>query len=525
MRKLLPVAGVVFLAACQHDSVPTAPDAGSPNLSVQPVLQAAEEVVPGRVLAKFQPGSSPAAVASAYGLAVAGRGYADAFVVLRGAAVGNEHAVAARLGSDARVVFAEPDYRRRFTAVDSRLWAFYNPGNLTISYTQGGSRGNVVSSYLSKNDADEDNVENYASGGADVVIGSIDTGVEFSHPEFSGGTLIAGHDWVSNDDDPSDQNGHGTHTTGTMAGHTVGVAGVSGAGPHVKVYVQRVCGQQFCDASAIANGIHAAADYPGMVAMNVSIGGSSESSVEKDAIAYANSKNVLVIASAGNGGTSTVECPACDPLAISVAASNWQDQHTYYTNWGSGLDLIAPGGEMYSNTTEESGIYSSYMGGGYKYLQGTSMAAPQVTGAAAIVASKLGLRGAALRTRLQSTADDLGAGGYDTDFGNGRLNAYRAVTGSTPTGEPGGGGATLTAAFTFSCRGSNTCTFDGSSSAAASTYNWTFGDGTNASGAQVSHTFAVGTWTVTLTVGGGGSTASTSKSLSCTSKGTKVRCG
>ena len=64
-------------------------------------------------------------------------------------------------------------------------------------------------------------------------------------------------------------------------------------------------------------------------------------------------------------------------------------------------------------------------------MNGTSMAAPQVTGAAAVVASKTGLRGAALRTRLQSTTDDLGAAGYDTQFGNGRLNVYRAVTNTT----------------------------------------------------------------------------------------------
>ena len=75
------------------------------------------------------------------------------------------------------------------------------------------------------------------------------------------------------------------------------------------------------------------------------------------------------------------------------------------------------------------GIWSSYLNGGYAMLQGTSMSTPQVTGAAAAVASKTGLRGAALRTRLQSTADDKGAVGYDTRFGNGRLNVYRAVTG------------------------------------------------------------------------------------------------
>jgi subtilisin family serine protease len=254
--------------------------------------------------------------------------------------------------------------------------------------------------------------------------------VDFTHPEFTG-RLIAGRDWYSNDNDPTDTDGHGTHTSGTMAGSTVGVAGVSGAGSNVKVYVQRVCGQRGCPTSAIVSAIRAAADQPNLVAMNLSLGGSSESQAEKDAIAYATGKNVLVIASAGNGGTSTVECPACDVNAISVSATTWSDALAPYSSFGSGLDISAPGGSCYSNTTPEGCIYSAFNGGGYAWLQGTSMAAPQVTGTAGIVASVSGLRWGALRTRLLSTAD----GKQDaTHFGSGRLNSYRAVTGSTLSG-------------------------------------------------------------------------------------------
>jgi serine protease len=154
---------------------------------------------------------------------------------------------------------------------------------------------------------------------------------------------------------------------------------------------------------------------------------------------------VLVIASAGNSGSGKVACPACDPNAISVAATTWRDELAPYSQSGSGLDLAAPGGSCYSNTTPDgcilSAVKSGFTGGAlasgpiagaaYTYMQGTSMAAPQVTGTAAIVASKLGLRGSALRTRLYSTADDKGAAGYDTKFGNGRINSYRAVTGAT----------------------------------------------------------------------------------------------
>jgi serine protease len=391
----------------------------------------------GQVIVGLRDMAQADAVARAHGLAVGQRGLRGDWLVMHGAAAGTERGKAAEMAADSRVRYAEPNYLRQPTAINPNLWAFYNPGGLNMRFTKGKSAGQPIgTSYASIADADEDNVEGYAAGGADVVIGSIDTGVDLLHPEFTG-RLIAGQDWYNNDANPTDDNGHGSHTTGTMAGSTVGVAGVSGAASHVKVYVQKVCGRRGCPTSAIVNAIYAAADYPNMVAMNLSLGGGSESSTEVAAITYAvNTRGVLVIASAGNSGAGTVACPACDPNAISVAATTWRDEKASYSQFGPGLDISAPGGQCYSNTTSEGCIYSAYKGGGYAWLQGTSMAAPQVTGTAAIVASKAGLRGAALRSRLESTADDKGAAGYDTNFGNGRLNSYRAVTGSSlPAGQ------------------------------------------------------------------------------------------
>ena len=226
--------------------------------------------------------------------------------------------------------------------------------------------------------------------------------------------------------------------------------------------------------------------------MNLSLGGPTESQSEKDAITYALANNALVIASAGNGGTGTVSCPACDPNAIAVGATNWRDAKAYYTNWGTGLDIVSPGGELYSNTTSEAGILSAYLGGGYAYLQGTSMAAPQVTGTAGVVASTTGARGSALRARLLGSTDNLGAAGYDTDFGCGRLNTYKAVTASSLSGcdesDPGEEG--LNAAFSVSCTASATAASTQSPSTGATSWSWTFGDGVSASGAIASHTYA-----------------------------------
>ena len=428
------VAALV-LAACSPDftAPPAAADADAALVPLR-TSQGPEEVVEGEVIVGLFAGASVSEVARAHGLALAASADRGAFAILSTSA-GSERATAKALESDPRVRYAEPNYLRQPTTIDPRLWAFQNPGGLNMKYSTGANTGSfLASSYASTSDADEDNIEGYAAGGADVVVGSIDTGVDFTHGEFrnadGSSRLIAGRDWYGKDNNPADEDGHGTHTTGTMIGNTVGIAGVSGAGSHVKVYVQRVCGRRGCPTSAIVSAIRAAADY-GVVAMNLSLGGTSESQAEIDAIAYATSKNAIVIASAGNSGTTTVACPACDANAISVAATTWADQLAPYSQQGTGLDISAPGGSCYSNTTPEGCIYSAFKGGTYAWEQGTSMAAPQVTGTAAIVASKRGLRGSALRSQLLGTADDLGAAGYDTQFGSGRVNSYRAVTGST----------------------------------------------------------------------------------------------
>jgi subtilisin family serine protease len=425
-------AAALTLAVAACSDAPAGPEAATPT-RLPVTQQNLDAVVPGEVLVKMKDGYEfSALVGSREGLHLNATGYKSEFAVM-GVARGQERAEAARLGQDPRVEWAEPNYLRQTTATDPRLWAFYNPGGLNAYFNDPADSRNgqpLGASYASLSDADMDAIASVGAGGAAVVIGSIDTGVDLDHPEFTG-RLIAGKDWVSNDNTPEDEDGHGSHTTGTMAGTTVGVAGVTGAASNVSIYVQRVCGPSGCPTSAIVNAIRAAADYPGMVAMNLSLGGSIESKAEKDAIAYATSKNVLVIAAAGNSGSGKVGCPACDPNAISVSSTNWRDALSYYSQYGSGLDLSAPGGELYSNTTDEMGIYSAFLNGGYAYLQGTSMATPQVTGAAGVVASKTGLRGTALRNRLQSTADDIGTAGYDTKFGNGRVNVYRAITGTS----------------------------------------------------------------------------------------------
>lgn len=427
--RVLLAMPVLLLAACSAGTTPDAPPEDA-NL-LRPALRGteAESVVPGELLVKFRDTRDVAARATAAGVELLRMVDDDGLALVRVAA-GSERAEATRLTNSGGVEYAEPNYLRQLHAINPLLWAFRNPGGLNMSFTSGGT-GPIPASYASLADKDEDAIEGFGAGGAAVVIGSLDSGVDLTHPEFTG-RLIAGQDWVTGDGNPSDEDGHGTHTTGTMAGTTVGVAGITGAGPNVRVHVQRVCGATGCPTSAIVNALNAARVVPGMVAVNMSLGGGSISTAERNAIQALTNAGILVIASAGNNGTAKVACPACDANAISVAATNWRDVRTGYSQYGSGLDISAPGGECFSNTTQEGCIYSavsySTTFGRYDFYQGTSMSAPQVTGAAAVVASKLGLRGAALRSRLLSTVDAVGSA---RNYGAGRLNVYRAVTGTT----------------------------------------------------------------------------------------------
>jgi subtilisin family serine protease len=411
------------LAACSD--TPSAPDA-APVPEPISTRQSVEEVVPGEILIKMKDGISlDVLTGGSTGLRLERHLAASSRASVLRVEPGRERAEAARLAADPRVEYAEPNYIRRVQG-----WEHTNPGGLTAYfYPLSSPPTPLPAGYASLADADIDAVGGIGGGGSQVIIGSLDTGVDVGHPELAG-KLILGWDWVNSDASPADDNGHGTHTIGSMVGTNVGVAGVTGAGTNVQVHVQKVCNASgSCPTSAIVNAIRAGAAVPGMVALNLSLSGPSISAAEVAAINFAvDTMGVLVIAAAGNNGTATVGNPAAYVKSISVAATNWRDAKAYYSQYGAGLDICAPGGELYSNTKNPMGIVSSYPTSAYAYLQGTSMAAPQVTGAAGVVASVTGLRGAALRTRLEGTVDDKGALGYDTVCGWGRLNVYRALT-------------------------------------------------------------------------------------------------
>ena len=418
MSQRLAAAALLALSVAACSDQPSAPSS-EPRPEPIVLQQQQEEIVPGEILIKMKNGISlDVLTSSSTGLRLERHLTPSSRASVLRVERGRERAEATRLAADPRVEYAEPNYIRRVQG-----WEHYNPGGLT-AYFNTSPFNPLPAAYASITDADIDAVAGVGGGGSQVIIGSLDSGVDTGHPELAG-KLILGWDWVNGDALPADDNGHGTHTIGSMVGTNVGVAGVTGAGTNVQVHVQKVCNNLgSCPTSAIVNGIRAGAAVPGMVALNLSFGGPSISAAEISAINYAvDTMGVLVIAAAGNNGSGSVANPAAYVKSMSVAATNWRDQKAYYSQYGPGLDICAPGGELYGNTTNEMGILSSYPTSAYAYLQGTSMAAPQVTGAAGVVASTTGLTGAALRTRLSTTTDYIGAW-----CPGGRLNVYRAIT-------------------------------------------------------------------------------------------------
>lgn len=260
--------------------------------------------------------------------------------------------------------------------------------------------------------------------GSSVLIADVDSGVDYNHPDLAA-KVVLGYDYVAGDADPYDEHGHGTHVGGIAAAITDNATGVAGMAPSARILAVRVLdanGSGYM--SNVAKGVIYSADKGARV-INLSLGGSSGSTALLDAVNYAVAKGAIVACAAGNDGTSSLSYPARYDGCTSVAATDSSDVKASFSNWGSGLDLSAPG----------VGILSTVRGGGYQSWSGTSMATPIVSGLAALLYSQ-GLDRSSVLSKMTSTATDLGASGYDTTYGYGRIDAAAAVAasvGTTPT--------------------------------------------------------------------------------------------
>jgi len=260
------------------------------------------------------------------------------------------------------------------------------------------------------------------TGSPSINIAILDTGVDQDHPDLA--DKIVSNINFTTSPTVDDVNGHGTHVAGIAAATTDNGIGVAGVGYAATIMNVKVLGDGGAGTySALVSGIIWAADN-GAEVINLSLGGSAYSTTLENAVNYAWSKGVVVVAAAGNSGSSTPCYPAAHANCIAVAATDGWDDLASFSNYGGWVDVAAPGGAIYA-TLKDSG---------YGYKSGTSMASPHVAGLAALVFTTVsdtngdGKLNDEVRSGIEATCDDIGV----TGIGSGRINAAQAVGDSAP---------------------------------------------------------------------------------------------
>ena len=265
-----------------------------------------------------------------------------------------------------------------------------------------------------------------AGRGARVAV--IDTGVTRVE-DLQDTNIAVGRSFVPGIDSWEDDVGHGTHVAGTIAQSTNNRTGVAGIAPRATIIPVKVLGAAGGgDQDWVAAGIDWAVDQ-GADVINLSLGSAITSEIITLAIDKAADAGVIVVASAGNSGVREVGHPASHERAIGVSATTAKGERAPYSNYGPGVELSAPGGDL---RTPGGGILQNARDPrtgavGYVELQGTSMAAPHVSGAAAILLGR-GLSADAVVATLYASADDHGTVGWDEEFGYGQLDIEAALS-------------------------------------------------------------------------------------------------
>jgi subtilisin len=352
-------------------------------------------------------------------------------------------------------------------------------------------------------------VHNYNTG-VGVKVAVIDTGIYYDHPDLLG-RYAGGYDFVNDDGDPMDDNGHGTHVAGTIAavlGNGVGVVGVA---PSAQIYALKVLGSDGSgDISDVIAAIYTARDY-GAKIISMSLGGPGSSTLQAacDSV-YNSGAGVLIVAAAGNDYTKigareldTIDYPARYSSVIAVGATDSSDLKASFSSTGSTVELAAPGVDIRSTFPPTISIGGQT---GYYYAvgSGTSMACPHVSGAAALVwAGEPTLTAGQVRQRLVDTADDLGSSGRDKWYGYGIVDVDQAAPQIGPQPPVANAGSDVSVNDAYN-DGVELVTLDASASfdldGTIMSWAWKLNNVVIGTAKIVEYPFSIGTNIVTLTV-------------------------
>jgi subtilisin family serine protease len=293
------------------------------------------------------------------------------------------------------------------------------------------------------------------TGSPGVIVAVIDTGVDATHPDLSGKITTganAGYNFVSNNTNTSDDNSHGTFVAGIIAANTNNASGMAGVCWTCKIMPVKVLDSTGSGTSFnVSQGIDWAVSRGAQV-INLSLGGGAASSLQTS-VDNAWNAGVVVVAASGNDN-GPVLYPGAYSNAIAVGSVDSSGARSSFSNYGPELDIMAPGGNVLGTLCACNGY-----AGGYGTGSGTSFAAPHVAGVAALLIASGVTDKAQVRSRLLTTATDMGTAGFDNLTGWGRVNAAVAIEGplavtwganTLPTSLSAGSSTTAQVTFTNS---------------------------------------------------------------------------
>jgi thermitase len=421
LKRILKILAAIAIALTAISGRASAQSAGSgKNLPANGTSAGAQQVdlqapaAPGQFLVKFKPGAAElarAAATNAGGGRVSSRIDAlDVDVVEFPALQGKPNPAANRAVYDAlrqnpNVEYIEPNYIYQSQFVPN------DPSQQTSQYAW-----SVIKAY---------DAWDVTQGSSSTVIAIVDSGVMASHPDLSG-KVVAGYDFVDNDSNADDANGHGTHVAGVAGALTNN--GIDGAGmcPNCKLLPVRVTGSDGHGTLVnLINGIVYAADRGAQV-INLSLGGPDSSTSLQNAVNYAWNRGAFLACAAGNANSSSLVYPAAYSNCFAVAATTRYDTRWDQSSYGAWVEVGAPGDRIYS--TLPTGRCALCISTGYSYLSGTSMASPHVAGLAGLLVGQ-GLTNVQIRDTICSSSDPIS--GTGTYWHCGRINALQAVLAHT----------------------------------------------------------------------------------------------
>ncbi|MEX2198385.1 MAG: S8 family peptidase [Burkholderiales bacterium] len=354
--------------------------------------------VAGEVLVKFKPVSSAQdriASVAALGHAVVANLHQPGWVRVRIATGQSMGQVLATYHSDTRVAAAQPNYIYRNAAVPNdalygQLWAFKNTGQIV-----GATGSNVPMSGAAGNDMGLEPAWDHIADCSSVVVAVIDSGVNYTHQDlgsnmWDGGAGFPnhGHDFVDNDNDPTDQSGHGTHVAGILGAVGNNGTGTTGVCQRTRIMAVRVLDHTGVGTTATTmQGIGFAVTHGARVINMSLVSSGGFDPALSDAITGAQNGDVVVIVAAGNegrnndlAGNATFPCAFTQPNLLCVAALDQNYALADVSNWGAtSVDVGAPG----TNILSTSGVNLNSTS--YGTMNGTSMASPEVAGLAAML--------------------------------------------------------------------------------------------------------------------------------------------